>query len=99
MLKTQTKSNQTISFQILMRGHNKRCLIPSAFYILGCLRRQVINIPINTILPGFGLVGLGWVGFDGISTVVGYLMPNPLYIYILNIYDLVWLAFMAYQLL
>ena len=28
---------------------------------------------------------------------VGYLMPNPLYIYILNIYDLVWLDFMAYQ--
>ena len=24
-------------------------------------------------------------------------MPNPLYTYILNIYDLVWLAFMAYQ--
>ena len=25
-----------------------------------------------------------------------YLMPNPLYTYILNIYDLVWLGFMAY---
>ena len=39
----------------------------------------------------------GWVGFYGISTIVGYLMPNPLYTYILNIYDLVWLGFMAYQ--
>ena len=39
----------------------------------------------------FGLVGL-WV-----STVVGYLMPNPLYTYILNTYDLVWLGFMVYQ--
>ena len=28
-----------------------------------------------------------------ISTIVGYLMPNPLYTYILNIYDLVWLDF------
>ena len=28
------------------------------------------------------------VGFYGISTIVGYLMPNPLYAYILNIYDL-----------
>ena len=27
---------------------------------------------------------------DGISTLVGYLMPNPLYTYISNIYDLVW---------
>ena len=38
-----------------------------------------------------------WLGFYGISTIMGYLMPNPLYTYILNIYDLVWLAFMAYQ--
>ena len=35
--------------------------------------------------------------FYGIATIVGYLMPNPLYTYILNIYDLVWLGFMAYQ--
>ena len=39
----------------------------------------------------------GWLGFYGISTIVGYLMPNPLYTYILNIYDLLWLGFMAYQ--
>ena len=30
------------------------------------------------------------VGFYGISTIVGYLMPNPLHTYILNLYDLVW---------
>ena len=42
-------------------------------------------------------IGFGWVGFYGISTIVGYLMPNPLYTYILNILDLVWLGFMAYQ--
>ena len=35
--------------------------------------------------------GLFW--FYGISTIVGYLMQNPLYTYILNIYDLVWLGF------
>ena len=39
----------------------------------------------------------GLVGFYGISTIVGYLMPNPLYTYTLNTYDLVWLGFMAYQ--
>ena len=27
----------------------------------------------------------GLVGFYGISTIVGYLIPNPLYTYILNI--------------
>ena len=40
----------------------------------------------------FGLVGL-----YGNSTIVGYSRPNPLYTYILNICDLVWLGFMAYQ--
>ena len=35
--------------------------------------------------------------FYGISTIVSYLMPNLLYTYILNIYDLVWFGFMAYQ--
>ena len=36
-------------------------------------------------------------GSNGISILVGYLMPNPFYTYISNIYDLVGLAFMAYQ--
>ena len=39
--------------------------------------------------------GLGY--FYGISTIVGHLMPNPVYTYILNVYDLVWVVFMAYQ--
>ena len=29
------------------------------------------------------------IWFGGISTSVGYLMPNPIHTYILNIYDLV----------
>ena len=33
----------------------------------------------------FGLVWFGLVWFNGISTIVGYLMPNPLYTYILDI--------------
>ena len=41
--------------------------------------------------------GLGLMGFYGISAFVGYLMPNPFYAYILNIYDLVWSGFMVYQ--
>ena len=35
-------------------------------------------------------IGFGLVGFYGISTIVSYLMPNPLYTYMLNIYGLVW---------
>ena len=37
-------------------------------------------------------VWFGLAGFYGTTTIVGYLMLNPLYIYILNIYDLVWLG-------
>ena len=33
-------------------------------------------------------IRFGLVGFYGISTIVDYLMPNPLYTYILDIYDL-----------
>ena len=43
------------------------------------------------------LVWFGLVWFYGISTILSYLMSNPLYTYILDIYDLVWLGFMAYQ--
>ena len=38
-------------------------------------------------------IGFSLVGFYGISAIVGYLMPNPFYTYILDIYDL---DFMAY---
>ena len=33
----------------------------------------------------------------GISTIVDNLVPNLIYAFILDIYDAVWLAFMAYQ--
>ena len=42
-------------------------------------------------------IGFGLFGFHDISAIVGYLTPNLLYIYISNIYDSVWLSFMAYQ--
>ena len=38
-------------------------------------------------------IRFGLVGFYGISTIVGYLMPNPLYTYVLNLYYLVWLFY------
>ena len=44
------------------------------------------------IMEGFGLVG-----FYGISTIVGYLMPNLVYTLILDIYVLVWVGFMTHQ--
>ena len=35
----------------------------------------------------------GLVWFYGIAIFVGYLMPTPLYTYILNMNDLVWVGF------
>ena len=43
------------------------------------------------------MIWFGLVWFHGISTIVGYLMPNSLHTFILNIYDLVWFGFMEYQ--
>ena len=34
---------------------------------------------------------------NGILIIVGYLMPNPLYTYILNIYDLVWFGLILWH--
>ena len=42
-------------------------------------------------------IGFGLDRFYGISIIVGYLMPNPFYTFILDIYDLVWIGFMANQ--
>ena len=41
------------------------------------------------------IYGLVW--FYDRSTIVGYFMLNPLHTYILNMYDLVRLGFMAYR--
>ena len=52
---------------------------------------------ISSICIYIRYIWFGLVGFYGISTLVGYLMPNPHNTYILNIKDLVWLGFIVYQ--
>ena len=39
---------------------------------------------------------IGFVGFYGMSTTVGYLMPNPLYTYISNIY-MIWFCWFLWH--
>ena len=69
----------------------------------GSFHSMMVAIPSEEKLIIFSAISMlilenDWfVWFGGISTIVGYLMPNPLYTYISNIYDLVWLGFMAYQ--
>ena len=49
--------------------------------------------PVYTyILNIYDLVGLVWVGFYGISTIIGYLMPNPIYTYIETVLTLAWIV-------
>ena len=57
--------------------------------------RNLFNSPKNMILPQ--ILRFSLIVFYGISTIVGYLMQNPHYTYILNIYELFWLGFMTYQ--
>ena len=38
----------------------------------------------TNILKYIKYILFGFIGFYGMSTIVGYLMPNPLYTYILN---------------
>ena len=53
------------------------------------LPRQMARESQNNLCYQYtSMIGLAW--FYGISIIVGYLMPNTLYTYILNIYDLVW---------
>ena len=70
-------------------------------YTVKRLKRSIW--PINGTLTGITTpnkyIWFGLVGLYGISTNVGYLMPNPLYTYTLDIYDLVGLGLMTYQLL
>ena len=40
---------------------------------------------------------IGFFRFYGISTIVGYRMANPLYTYISNIFDLVWLRLVLWN--
>ena len=42
-------------------------------------------------------IDLDLVWFYDITTIVGRLMQNQFYTNFFNIYDLVWLAFLAYQ--
>ena len=51
----------------------------------------------GTFMAFIEYIGFGLVGFYGISTLVGYLMPNLFYTYISNISDLLWFGFIAYQ--
>ena len=46
----------------------------------------------STLYIHIKYIGFVLVRFYGVSTVVGYLMSNPLYTYILNIYDVAWLG-------
>ena len=73
------------------------CLVMSSFMLYSISILLGLFKAKSSLYIYIKYIWFGLVRFYGISTIVGYLMQNPLYTYILNIYDLVWLGFMAYQ--
>ena len=60
-------------------------------FIQNSKRKDVPRGVVASVLDsGIVVWEFGLVWLYGISTIVGYLIPNPLYTDILNIYDLVW---------
>ncbi len=47
-----------------------------------CYQHDMMMMMMTFTLNGFGLVWFGLVWFNGISTIVGHLMPNPFYTFI-----------------
>ena len=80
---------------------------PELHLINQCAERKVLSLTkpkgkiyITKSLGNYIYIKYTWfglVGFYGISTIVGYLMPKSFYSYISNMYDLVWLGFIAFQ--
>ena len=75
---------QKIGTQQKFKDYIEKTLL--CFYINHC---RLFNAK-SSLYIYIKYIWFGLVGFDGISTIAGYLMPNSLYTYILNIYGLVW---------
>ena len=73
-------------------------LFPSKFdFVLGLINHSRLFNAKSSLYMYIRYIRFGWIGFYGISTIVGYLTPNPISTYILNIYNLVWFGFMVDQ--
>ena len=53
-----------------------------------CAADMMINMEIEICNPNSNFTQSGLVVFYSISTLMGYLMPNPVYTHIIYIYDL-----------
>ena len=62
------------------------------FYLYGGLRDRTLKekvMPVPKMLQTIGMSNykVGWlIGFNGISTSIGYLMPKPVYTYVRSNY-------------
>ena len=66
------------------------------FYGISKIVGYLMPKPVSTYIY-IRYIWFGLVWFYGISTLIGYLIPKHVSTYTLNIFDLVWLGFMAYQ--
>ena len=77
----ETLSGTNITSQIEPQGHiNEGVLHTTQVSRTGPYPWDAVYCHTKDTFLGFGLVE-----FYGISTIIGYLLPNPLYTYILNI--------------
>ena len=77
-------------------SNNSRRLLRSGLVLWNINHCMLLNAKYSLFIYS-NYIGFGLVGFYIISTLIGYLVPSYVYTYILNIYDLVWFVFMAYQ--
>ena len=92
----QRKYNQNNIYILHSFRRNKKDLVLFASVLWHINYGRLFNAK-SSLYIYIEYIWFGLVGFYSISTIVGYLMLNPFYTYISNIYDLVWFGFMAYQ--
>ena len=96
--KDTTFSGESYTFKDIQSAYSKPhrlgCLDLVDFFGFGLVGLGLWHITRRLFIAKSSLyiyikyIGFGRAGFYGISTIIGYLMPNPLQTYALNIYDL-----------
>ena len=75
---------ETLLQKFSAAGRERTCLLSTKPSKALCFLRVTVSAK-SSLYIYIKYTGFGWFEFYGISTDVGYLMPNHLYTYILNI--------------
>ena len=75
--------------QFSVIGKSRQENFTNEFVLTSPVEPSMSNLLTSSIILLF-IIWFGLVWFYSISTIVGYLIPNPLYTYILHIYEFGW---------